>query len=171
MCFIDCSPFAHSSLSSFGLRRIQAREFLWTLVADVSPWWQSSKYRKSEPERCVFAPSSFARATRPLPSFPSMPCSCSLCDLIHHSNPPVTVAMPSVWTWGNCVYPMHLSDPGVLQFYEQESRMSSLGRRACYKCGNVGHYAGSSFVESAWRMLADRVGRGLLVFRETVLQL
>ena len=24
---------------------------------------------------------------------------------------------------------------------EQNNRMSSLSRRACYKCGNVGHYA------------------------------
>jgi len=24
---------------------------------------------------------------------------------------------------------------------EAENRMSSLSRRACYKCGNVGHYA------------------------------
>ena len=35
-----------------------------------------------------------------------------------------------------------MSNEGVPQLQEGENRMSSLSRRACYKCGNVGHYAG-----------------------------
>ncbi|KAL1618225.1 gig suppressor [Neofusicoccum ribis] len=47
-----------------------------------------------------------------------------------------------MWTSGNRTYAIRTSDTGVPQLYEEESRMSSLSRRACYKCGNVGHYAG-----------------------------
>ncbi|SMR43758.1 unnamed protein product [Zymoseptoria tritici ST99CH_3D1] len=32
-------------------------------------------------------------------------------------------------------------DEGARQNFEGNNRMSSLARRACYKCGNVGHYA------------------------------
>ncbi|KAF1985686.1 hypothetical protein K402DRAFT_394665 [Aulographum hederae CBS 113979] len=44
---------------------------------------------------------------------------------------------------GNREYIIQISsDTGQPQLQEIESRMSSLSRRACYKCGNVGHYAG-----------------------------
>jgi hypothetical protein len=42
---------------------------------------------------------------------------------------------------------------GILTFLTEQSKesdiMSSLSRRACFKCGNVGHYAG----KTAWRMV------------------
>lgn len=34
-----------------------------------------------------------------------------------------------------------VSDAGLSQIQRGNSKMSSLSRRACYKCGNVGHYA------------------------------
>lgn len=43
---------------------------------------------------------------------------------------------------GNRIFRVHISDTGVPQLYEEN--MSSLSRRACYKCGNVGHYAGKA---------------------------
>ena len=45
---------------------------------------------------------------------------------------------------GNRTYKIALTDEGVAQLQEGESRMASLSRRACYKCGNVGHYAGKA---------------------------
>lgn len=36
---------------------------------------------------------------------------------------------------------MTISDTNQPQSLERESKMSSLSRRACYKCDNVGHYA------------------------------
>ena len=45
------------------------------------------------------------------------------------------------FTAGNRTYTIAVTDEGVPQLKEGESRMSSLSRRACYKCGNVGHYA------------------------------
>lgn len=54
-----------------------------------------------------------------------------------------TCHSPTMWTSGNRTYAIRMSDTGVPQLYEEESRMSSLSRRACYKCGNVGHYAGT----------------------------
>ncbi|KAE9987151.1 hypothetical protein EG328_003619 [Venturia inaequalis] len=45
------------------------------------------------------------------------------------------------FTAGNRTYTIGISDSGVPQLQEGETRMSSLSRRACYKCGNVGHYA------------------------------
>lgn len=45
------------------------------------------------------------------------------------------------WTSAHRTYTIQLSDQGKLQLSEGEHRMSSLSRRACYKCGNVGHYA------------------------------
>jgi hypothetical protein len=46
------------------------------------------------------------------------------------------------FTAGNRTYIIGMSNSGVPQLQEGENRMSSLSRRACYKCGNVGHYAG-----------------------------
>ena len=38
---------------------------------------------------------------------------------------------------------LYRTEPMYAEFYEdQVSEMASLSRRACYKCGNVGHYAG-----------------------------
>lgn len=34
-----------------------------------------------------------------------------------------------------------MSTEGPEQQQQQQGKMSSLSRRACYKCGNVGHYA------------------------------
>lgn len=48
---------------------------------------------------------------------------------------------PDTFISGNRIYKIQLSDTGAPQLSEGESRMSSLSRRACYKCGNVGHYA------------------------------
>jgi hypothetical protein len=50
--------------------------------------------------------------------------------------------MTDHFTAGNRTYSIAFTDDGVAQLREGENRMSSLGRRACYKCGNVGHYAG-----------------------------
>ncbi|KAI9719255.1 MAG: hypothetical protein M1812_003585 [Candelaria pacifica] len=49
--------------------------------------------------------------------------------------------MDTTWKSGNRVSTIKLSDQGIPGLYEEESVMSSLLRRACYKCGNVGHYA------------------------------
>lgn len=52
--------------------------------------------------------------------------------------------MAATWKWtaGNRSFGITISDKtGLPQLFEGESRMSSLSRRACYKCGNVGHYA------------------------------
>lgn len=46
-----------------------------------------------------------------------------------------------IWTSAHRTYTIQVSNTGNLQLSEGESRMSSLSRRACYKCGNVGHYA------------------------------
>ena len=46
------------------------------------------------------------------------------------------------WQFGNRTYSIKLSDTGVAGLREESVEMSSLSRRACYKCGNVGHYAG-----------------------------
>ena len=35
----------------------------------------------------------------------------------------------------------NMADADPVQSVGEGSRMSSLSRRACYKCGNVGHYA------------------------------
>lgn len=45
------------------------------------------------------------------------------------------------WTSAHKTYTIRESDTGIIQLSDGESRMSSLSRRACYKCGNVGHYA------------------------------
>lgn len=46
------------------------------------------------------------------------------------------------WTAAHRTYVMQISDEGPVQLFDEgKSRMSSLSRRACYKCGNVGHYA------------------------------
>ena len=34
-----------------------------------------------------------------------------------------------------------MADAGPVQSAAEGNKMSSLSRRACYKCGNVGHYA------------------------------
>ena len=34
-----------------------------------------------------------------------------------------------------------MANMGSTQSVQEEGNMSSLSRRACYKCGNVGHYA------------------------------
>lgn len=52
----------------------------------------------------------------------------------------------SAFVSGNRTYIIHMSDTGVPQLQEGENKMSSLSRRACYKCGNVGHYAGTKTV-------------------------
>ncbi|KAF2140084.1 uncharacterized protein K452DRAFT_310423 [Aplosporella prunicola CBS 121167] len=52
---------------------------------------------------------------------------------------------------------------------EPQKNMSSLSRRACYKCGNVGHYAGMCLALRGMRKLTTF--RGLLLVRETLLQL
>jgi len=49
--------------------------------------------------------------------------------------------MGDPWRVGNRVFSIQLSDTGIAGLQES-SEMSSLSRRACYKCGNVGHYAG-----------------------------
>ena len=46
------------------------------------------------------------------------------------------------WQFGNRIYNIKESDTGVPVLQESPADMSSLSRRACYKCGNVGHYAG-----------------------------
>ncbi|KAL9136371.1 MAG: hypothetical protein Q9175_002420 [Cornicularia normoerica] len=48
---------------------------------------------------------------------------------------------PAPWQYGNRQYSIKLSDTGVAGLQESPLDMSSLSRRACYKCGNVGHYA------------------------------
>ena len=50
-----------------------------------------------------------------------------------------------------------------LQIYPEESyNMSSLSRRACFKCGNVGHYAGEPT-----SLLVCRRGRNRMCCRKT----
>ena len=53
--------------------------------------------------------------------------------------------------------------------------MSSSRGRACYKCGNVGHYAGEALLCTYSRveylLNANDINRGLLVFRTPLLQL
>ncbi|KAF2720466.1 hypothetical protein K431DRAFT_295147 [Polychaeton citri CBS 116435] len=50
--------------------------------------------------------------------------------------------MDHTWSAGSRIYHVKLSDKtGCPQLFYEERRMSSLSRRACYKCGNVGHYA------------------------------
>lgn len=44
------------------------------------------------------------------------------------------------WTDGDQAYVKCRADDGVEQIHKLWT-MSSLSRRACYKCGNVGHYA------------------------------
>ncbi|KAF6226250.1 hypothetical protein HO133_009116 [Letharia lupina] len=48
---------------------------------------------------------------------------------------------PGPWQYGNRQYSIKLSDTGVAGLQKSALDMSSLSRRACYKCGNVGHYA------------------------------
>jgi Zinc knuckle len=48
--------------------------------------------------------------------------------------------------------------------------MSNLTRRACYKCGNVGHYAGKQRIARASNW-TTHVNRGLLLIRTSLLQL
>ena len=55
--------------------------------------------------------------------------------------PPQTHCDFDSFTSGNRTYRVEVTDNGVPQLKEGENRMSSLSRRACYKCGNVGHYA------------------------------
>lgn len=46
------------------------------------------------------------------------------------------------WMEGNRIFRIKISNErGIAELHEEESIMSSLSRRACYKCGNVGHYA------------------------------
>lgn len=56
---------------------------------------------------------------------------------------------PSPWQYGNRQYSIKLSDTGVAGLQESPLDMSSLSRRACYKCGNVGHYAGQQHASQA----------------------
>jgi hypothetical protein len=67
-----------------------------------------------------------------------------------------TMAEPSdstyTFTAGNRTYFIGMSNSGVPQLQEGENRMSSLSRRACYKCGNVGHYAG---IVDIWSRIED----------------
>jgi hypothetical protein len=56
------------------------------------------------------------------------------------------------FTAGNRTYFISTSNSGVPQLQEGENRMSSLSRRACYKCGNVGHYAG---MMDLWSRIED----------------
>lgn len=49
---------------------------------------------------------------------------------------------PWHWHHGNRTYSIKVSDTGVAGLQGEALDMSSLSRRACYKCGNVGHYAG-----------------------------
>lgn len=51
---------------------------------------------------------------------------------------------PATWKSGNRIFSVQVSDRGVAELCEDYENMSSLSRRACYKCGNVGHYAGRS---------------------------
>ena len=48
------------------------------------------------------------------------------------------------WQFGNRRYNIKVSDNGIPGLQGSPVDMSSLSRRACYKCGNVGHYAGQS---------------------------
>ena len=48
----------------------------------------------------------------------------------------------ATWLFGNRVFSIKDSDKGVPGLEGLPLDMSSLSRRACYKCGNVGHYAG-----------------------------
>lgn len=46
------------------------------------------------------------------------------------------------WTVGNRIFTVKVPNSmGFPELHEEENKMSSLSRRACYKCGNVGHYA------------------------------
>ena len=46
------------------------------------------------------------------------------------------------WRAGNRVFSIQVSNTGAAGLHDHLFTMSSLSRRACYKCGNVGHYAG-----------------------------
>ena len=48
----------------------------------------------------------------------------------------------ATWQFGNRIFSIQDSDAGVPGLQGSPLDMSSLSRRACYKCGNVGHYAG-----------------------------
>lgn len=62
---------------------------------------------------------------------------------------------PAPWHYGNRRYSIQLSDTGVAGLLESPLDMSSLTRRACYKCGNVGHYAGQQHLPGEEGMQAD----------------
>lgn len=63
------------------------------------------------------------------------------CDTVHKSF--IYHPMDSViWTSGSRLFSIRFSDSGVAGIHDKTRSMSSLSRRACYKCGNVGHYAG-----------------------------
>lgn len=46
------------------------------------------------------------------------------------------------WTSGHRTYQIQVPDSGKARVHEHDDRMAAPTRRACYKCGNVGHYAG-----------------------------
>lgn len=64
---------------------------------------------------------------------------------------------PAPWQYGNRQYSIKFSDTGVAGLLESPLDMSSLSRRACYKCGNVGHYAGQQYIPGEEGMRADVV--------------
>ena len=48
--------------------------------------------------------------------------------------------------------------------------MAGVTRRACYKCGNVGHYAGMlAHLDCLGVGMLKLLSRGLLILRETML--
>jgi hypothetical protein len=79
-------------------------------------------------------------------------------------------AAADFFTTGNRTYSIAMTDQGYAQLQEGENRMSSLSRRACYKCGNVGHYAGMEMLLSFLCVCGKELKanhqsfRGLLLF-------
>ena len=50
--------------------------------------------------------------------------------------------MMSRWSTNGRTFNISLSDRGHVELHQDYFAMSSLARRACYKCGTVGHFAG-----------------------------
>lgn len=56
----------------------------------------------------------------------------------------VDVAMGLNWSYDGQIYTMADSDRTSAEAAQPGDTMASLARRACYKCGTVGHFAGMS---------------------------
>ena len=66
---------------------------------------------------------------------------------------------------------MQNAETGVTGIYWERSIMSTLTRRACYKCGNVGHYAGEWYSLAQMTCAYSNMSRGLFLVRASLLQL